>query len=461
MLARRVERVLEPPERPLSRRRPASCSGAAASASSRRERPREAAPELAHRDGVALSRARPRRHEHPSVDPRDPAAARPATERRIIYPRRPRGGAGPSILVVDDDPSLRLLCRREPRARRIRVREAATSTEARAAVAAERPDARPARRPPRPGRTRSASRRAARGGRAGVLVTGDGRARGSADGRTRCCRSRSTRTSWSLSRDGSRRLQLRAMSVAAVRTPDGVRVPPRSATSSSAPRRARGARRGEGGLGAGGDRRSATPTSSRASSSTRCARPRSAPTATSASSSTGCGRRARPGSSPPGSPSARTSSRTGCSPRASTSAARRCRCGRRRRSSRCSPSYAEREELGEIQADASARFNPDRLELIARGRGARAPSSPAIADPSRATRRRRAISLRELSRALEAASDASAARTAALRERWFERLLGPTRGRPVELPRRLRAPALAARVDLHEGARDRGLPATR
>src|SRR5207237_1907851 len=29
--------------------------------------------------------------------------------------------------------------------------------------------------------------------------------------------------------------------------------------------------------------------------------------------------------------------------------------------------YADREELGELQADASARFNPDRLELIAAG----------------------------------------------------------------------------------------------
>src|SRR5256714_2811390 len=31
------------------------------------------------------------------------------------------------------------------------------------------------------------------------------------------------------------------------------------------------------------------------------------------------------------------------------------------------PVYADREELGELQADASARFNPDRLELLAAG----------------------------------------------------------------------------------------------
>ena len=31
------------------------------------------------------------------------------------------------------------------------------------------------------------------------------------------------------------------------------------------------------------------------------------------------------------------------------------------------PAYADREELGELQAEASARYNPDRLELIAAG----------------------------------------------------------------------------------------------
>jgi DNA-binding NtrC family response regulator len=47
---------------------------------------------------------------------------------------------GPSVLVVDDDTSLRLLCRVNLELDGFSVREASTIDEARAAVAAARPD---------------------------------------------------------------------------------------------------------------------------------------------------------------------------------------------------------------------------------------------------------------------------------------------------------------------------------
>jgi DNA-binding response OmpR family regulator len=46
----------------------------------------------------------------------------------------------PTILVVDDDPSLRLLCRVNLELEGFKVYEAATADEARAAVAESRPD---------------------------------------------------------------------------------------------------------------------------------------------------------------------------------------------------------------------------------------------------------------------------------------------------------------------------------
>ncbi len=47
--------------------------------------------------------------------------------------------SGPSILIVEDDGSLRLLCRVNLELEGYRVREAATLAEARSAVAGERP----------------------------------------------------------------------------------------------------------------------------------------------------------------------------------------------------------------------------------------------------------------------------------------------------------------------------------
>src|SRR4051794_11204251 len=90
------------------------------------------------------------------------------------------------------------------------------------------------------------------------------------------------------------------------------------------------------------------------------------------------------------------------------------------------PAYHERDELGRIQADASAAFNPDRLELMRAGEELAADYS-GIADPIERNEEEKAISLRELSRALHAASVESTQSYDALRERWFDRLLGNER----------------------------------
>jgi hypothetical protein len=87
------------------------------------------------------------------------------------------------------------------------------------------------------------------------------------------------------------------------------------------------------------------------------------------------------------------------------------------------PAYDDREELGRIQADASARFNPDRLELIRQGEELAAEYS-GIADPVDRNEEEKGISLRELSGALKATSDEVASAYGALRARWFEKLLG-------------------------------------
>jgi hypothetical protein len=88
------------------------------------------------------------------------------------------------------------------------------------------------------------------------------------------------------------------------------------------------------------------------------------------------------------------------------------------------PEYADREELGDLQSEASARFNPDRLELIASGEELAADLS-GIADAVARNEDEKGISLRELSRALKAASDDATDSFIVLRNRWFDKLLGP------------------------------------
>jgi hypothetical protein len=89
--------------------------------------------------------------------------------------------------------------------------------------------------------------------------------------------------------------------------------------------------------------------------------------------------------------------------------------------------YADREELGELQAALSATFNDDRRDLIATAEALAADYS-GIADPVARNEEEKDISLRELSRALKAASDAATEAYGDLRARWFDRLLGE--GRP-------------------------------
>jgi hypothetical protein len=88
--------------------------------------------------------------------------------------------------------------------------------------------------------------------------------------------------------------------------------------------------------------------------------------------------------------------------------------------------YADREELGKIQADASARFNPDRLDLLTATEELAADYS-GIADAVARNEEEKDISLHELSRALQAAAEASASNYDVLRERWFGKLLGEGR----------------------------------
>ena len=90
------------------------------------------------------------------------------------------------------------------------------------------------------------------------------------------------------------------------------------------------------------------------------------------------------------------------------------------------PSYADRDELGTIQAAAVAGFNDDTLGLIRSGEELSAEYS-GIADPVQRHEEEKAISLRGLAEVLQAASDESTASFAVLRERWFEKLLGPER----------------------------------
>jgi hypothetical protein len=94
------------------------------------------------------------------------------------------------------------------------------------------------------------------------------------------------------------------------------------------------------------------------------------------------------------------------------------------------PSYADREALGSIQADALAHFNDETLELIRAGEDLSAEYS-GIADAVERHEEEKAISLRELAAALKAASDAATPSFAGLRERWFQRLLGDER---AEIP---------------------------
>jgi hypothetical protein len=89
-------------------------------------------------------------------------------------------------------------------------------------------------------------------------------------------------------------------------------------------------------------------------------------------------------------------------------------------------SYAAREELGALQAERSAEFNDERLDLLRSGEELEAELS-GEPDPVDRNAEQKGISLRELERVLAAASEASTEAWVPLRERWFDRLLGQER----------------------------------
>jgi hypothetical protein len=89
-------------------------------------------------------------------------------------------------------------------------------------------------------------------------------------------------------------------------------------------------------------------------------------------------------------------------------------------------SYAAREELGVLQAERSAEFNDERLDLLRSGEELESDLS-GEPDPVERNAEQKGISLRELEGVLAGASEASTEAWTSLRERWFDRLLGKDR----------------------------------
>jgi hypothetical protein len=87
------------------------------------------------------------------------------------------------------------------------------------------------------------------------------------------------------------------------------------------------------------------------------------------------------------------------------------------------PEYRDRDELGELQADVSASFNDDRLDLLRSTEELSADYS-GIPDAVERNEEEKDISLRALSEALQKASDEATPAFERLREKWFARLLG-------------------------------------
>lgn len=90
------------------------------------------------------------------------------------------------------------------------------------------------------------------------------------------------------------------------------------------------------------------------------------------------------------------------------------------------PGYGNRDELGSLANAESARFNEDRRELLASGDALEAELS-GQPDAIARNAEEKGISLHQLERALDGAARASAGAYASLRDRWFEKLLGPER----------------------------------
>ena len=92
------------------------------------------------------------------------------------------------------------------------------------------------------------------------------------------------------------------------------------------------------------------------------------------------------------------------------------------------PDYGEREELGEAAGDRSAEFNAERLDVLRAVEELEAEIS-GEPDPVARNEEEKGISLRELEAVLAQASERSTGPYVLLRDRWFERLLGPDRAK--------------------------------
>jgi hypothetical protein len=88
--------------------------------------------------------------------------------------------------------------------------------------------------------------------------------------------------------------------------------------------------------------------------------------------------------------------------------------------------YREREELGVLQADVGVTFNDEKLGLIRTAEELFAELS-GEPDPVARNEEEKGIELRPLADALGRAADASQAAFLKLREKWFDRILGPER----------------------------------
>ena len=86
--------------------------------------------------------------------------------------------------------------------------------------------------------------------------------------------------------------------------------------------------------------------------------------------------------------------------------------------------YGDREELGRLTGDRSAGFNADRLEVLRAGEELEAEIS-GQPDAVARNEEEKGVSLRELEAALAQTSERSTGAYVLLRDRWFERLLGP------------------------------------
>src|ERR671930_243667 len=88
--------------------------------------------------------------------------------------------------------------------------------------------------------------------------------------------------------------------------------------------------------------------------------------------------------------------------------------------------YPDREELGSVTGARSAEFNPERLDVLRAGEELEAEIS---GEPDMIARNEeeKGVSLRELEAALAQVTERAAEAYMLLRDRWFERLLGPER----------------------------------